>query len=151
MTTTQWFYSTGEGIFECYNFGSCIAPDTCTCKDGWGGFDCSQPLCRHQQASGKVVGCLNGGVCIRKDFCKCIQLESILWKVHEQVERGLTGWEGTDCSIPICIQGYFDPECNHTLAAQGKEGCYRCPNSGICIAPDLVSEGCFQSMSAPNN
>ncbi|GMH98404.1 hypothetical protein TL16_g13406, partial [Triparma laevis f. inornata] len=40
----------GEGIFECYNGGSCVGPDTCTCKDGWAGFDCSEPLCRHMQA-----------------------------------------------------------------------------------------------------
>lgn len=39
----------GEGIFACYNGGSCLAPDVCTCTDGWGGFDCNTPLCRHRQ------------------------------------------------------------------------------------------------------
>eukprot|EP00956_Cyclotella_meneghiniana_P033654 scaffold98033_cov23-Cyclotella_meneghiniana.AAC.3 len=36
----------GEGIFECFNLGSCIEPDTCSCRDGYGGFDCKIPLCK---------------------------------------------------------------------------------------------------------
>lgn len=128
----------GEGIFECYNRGSCIAPDTCSCKDGYGGFDCAAPLCRHEQATGEIAGCKNGGVCIAKDECQCIQQVSLLWRVHPEAERGRTGWTGTDCSMPMCTQGYFDPDCNIS-AAPGKEGCYRCANGGICVAPDMVS------------
>jgi len=128
----------GEGIFECFNRGSCIAPDTCSCRDGYGGYDCATPLCRHQQATGDIVGCQNGGVCVDKDDCQCIQQVSVLWKVHTEADRGLTGWTGTDCSMPMCMQGYFDPVCNAS-AAPGKEGCYRCANGGICVAPDLVS------------
>ena len=133
----------GEGIFECYNFGSCILPDTCSCRDGYGGFDCRTPLCRHQQESGEVVGCLNGGICIEKDTCQCIQIESLLWKKHSGVERGLTGWTGTDCSMPMCIQGFFDPDCNATENAPGQEGCYRCANGGLCVSPDkcLCADG----------
>ena len=52
------------------------------------------------------------------------------------MERGLTGWTGTDCSMPICIQGFFDPTCN-VSAAPGNEGCYRCANGGICVSPDV--------------
>lgn len=127
----------GEGIFECYNFGSCVEPDTCSCTDGYGGFDCSTPLCRHEQYSGEVVGCLNGGICINKDECHCIQVESLLWKVHDNVERGLTGWTGSDCSMPMCVQGYFDPDCNESDFAPGREGCYRCANGGLCVSPDM--------------
>ena len=127
----------GEGIFECWNRGSCIAPDVCSCKDGYGGFDCATPLCRHEQATGEIVGCING-VCIAKDECQCIQQVSILWEVHQEAERGLTGWTGTDCSMPMCMQGYYDPFCDSS-AAPGNEGCYRCSNGGICVGPDLVS------------
>ena len=132
----------GEGIFECHNGGSCIAPDVCTCRDGYTGFDCKTPLCRHQQNNGKVVGCLNGGSCQRKDDCHCIQALSVLWRVHYQAERGLTGWTGTDCSIPICVQGFYDPFCDGPYAPGG-EGCYRCANGGTCVAPDtcLCGEG----------
>ena len=133
---------TGEGIFECYNFGSCIGPDVCSCRDGFGGFDCKTPLCRHEQHTGEIVGCKNGGVCVGKDNCRCIQVESLLWKVHD-VARGLTGWTGTDCSMPMCIQGYFDPDCDATDYSPGREGCYRCANGGLCTSPDrcLCADG----------
>jgi hypothetical protein len=101
----------GEGIYECHNGGSCIAPDTCTCADGWGGYDCDTPLCRHRQADGSVSSCANGGVCTNRDDCHCIQTLSLLSTVHEFLPRGLTGWSGTDCSMPMCIQGYYDPFC----------------------------------------
>ena len=39
--------SPGEGLFVCHNEGSCLAPEECTCTDGYGGFDCAMPLCRH--------------------------------------------------------------------------------------------------------
>jgi len=126
----------GEGIYECYNKGSCISPDTCSCKDGYGGYDCATPICRHDQVTGDIVGCQNLGVCVAKDGCQCIKQVSVLWKVHKEAERGLTGWTGTDCSMPMCMQGYHDPVCN-VSAAPGKEGCYRCANGGICVAPDL--------------
>jgi len=128
----------GEGIYECAHRGSCIGPDVCTCTDGWDGYDCTTPLCRHEQpADGVIVGCLNGGTCVYKDQCRCIQVLSVLWKYHQpELERGLTGWGGTDCSMPICVQGYHDPECNMPFAPGG-EGCYRCPNNGYCVAPDV--------------
>lgn len=133
----------GEGIFACYNSGSCIAPDTCTCKDGYDGFDCQTPLCRHQQLDGTVVGCLNGGICVNKDTCDCILTESILWMKHSHADRGITGWHGQDCSNPICTQGYYDPFCTDNPQARGGGGCYRCANAGLCVAPDVCecSEG----------
>jgi len=39
----------GEGVYECSNSGSCIGPDYCTCMDGWTGYDCKEPICRHMQ------------------------------------------------------------------------------------------------------
>ena len=125
----------GEGIFECYNGGSCLGPDFCSCKDGWAGAGCSEPLCRHMQSGGNIVGCLNGGICTDKDDCTCIQAVSVLWKKHEEAGRGMTGWTGTDCSMPVCVQGYYDPFCK-IGAAPGGEGCYRCANGGSCEGPD---------------
>ena len=125
----------GEGIYACKNGGSCVGPDVCTCADGWASYDCSEPLCRHMQGSGDIVSCLNGGICSDKDDCTCIQDPSVLWKVHKGAKRGLTGWTGTDCSMPICVQGYYDPFCKSEWAPGG-EGCYRCANGGMCTAPD---------------
>ena len=45
---------------------------------------------------------------------------------------GLTGWKGTDCTMPICVQGYFDPYCTNLPQAPGGEGCFRCANGGNC-------------------
>merc|ERR1711907_364032 len=123
----------------CYNGGSCIAPDTCTCTDGYSGFDCNTPLCRHLQPSGKVTGCLNAGICISRDECECIQTDSQLYTVHPESARGLTGWTGTDCSIPMCIQGFFDAFCTDLAQAPAGEGCYRCSNGGNCTAPDFCT------------
>ena len=66
-------------------------------------------------------------------------MESLLWKEHHEAERGLTGWTGTDCSLSICVQGWYDPNCDESEVAPGREGCYRCANGGICVAPDQVS------------
>ena len=35
----------GEGIYACFNTGSCVAPDTCYCSDGWIGYDCNTRPC----------------------------------------------------------------------------------------------------------
>ncbi|KAF1323373.1 Proteins containing ca2-binding domain, partial [Globisporangium splendens] len=136
----DWVYGTqtaGEGVFMCYNKGSCIAPDTCSCGDGWQGIDCNVPMCRFLQANGSVVAkCLHGGVCVDKDTCRCIQIESTLHKQHPTASRGLTGYFGTDCGLPICIQGVFDPLCSEPNSA-GVDGCFRCKNGGKCVAPDV--------------
>ena len=127
----------GEGVFACKNSGSCIAPDICTCKDGYEGFDCSTPQCRHLQPSGAVSACLNGGVCIVKDLCNCVQVASMINQIYPEANAGITGWTGSDCTMPMCIQGFYDPFCTDLPEAPGGEGCYRCANGGNCTAPDV--------------
>lgn len=125
----------GEGVYQCYNRGSCIAPDVCTCGDGYEGVDCNLPSCRFLQANGSVVGCQHNSVCTDRDECTCIHADSILHQRFDDAPLGNTGWTGSDCSIAMCIQGYFDPLCTESNA--GIDGCYRCPNNGLCVAPDL--------------
>jgi hypothetical protein len=156
MTQRETFYRDlyfnprGEGIYHCYNFGSCVSPDTCSCIDGYTGPGCRVPLCRHIQrdpssVGNNVVGCLNSGVCGRKDKCTCPQVRSILETIHPDAAQfplfppylGWTGFNGSDCSIPVCVQGIFDPTC--TGVTPGGEGCYRCKNGGICTAPDICT------------
>jgi len=129
----------GEGLYQCYHGSSCIAPDICTCTDGYSGFDCRTPLCRHLQPTGIITSCLNGGTCVSKDFCECVQSDSTLYEMHVDSPRGPTGWTGTDCSIPMCVQGHFDPFCTTSPQAPAGEGCYRCANGGNCTAPDVCS------------
>ena len=90
------------------------------------------------QADSSIVGCLNGGICSDKDDCTCIQTVSVLWKIHKGTKRGMTGWTGTDCSMPVCVQGYYDPFCMDPNAPGG-EGCYRCANGGSCTSPDYCA------------
>ena len=138
--TEDWSYGLrlpGEGIYSCANRGSCIAPDKCTCQDGYDGYDCKTPLCRHLQPTGIVTGCMNGGICVSRDTCVCVQTESVLALAYPDASRGITGWTGSDCSMPMCVQGYFDPFCTNLPQALGGEGCYRCANGGNCTAPDV--------------
>ncbi len=67
----------------CKNNGTCVAPDTCECHDGWSGTDCSITICPN--------GCYNGGACTLPGICTCAK-----------------GWSGEGCSIPLCAQ-----ECNN--------------------------------------
>jgi hypothetical protein len=129
----------GEGIYACYNGGSCLAPDLCSCTDGYEGGDCATPICRHLQPSLAVTSCLNNGICASRDDCVCIQTLSVLYIEHPGATRGITGWTGSDCSMPMCSQGYYDPFCTDLPQAPGGEGCYRCANGGNCTAPDICT------------
>ncbi|CAM9590953.1 unnamed protein product, partial [Sphacelaria rigidula] len=80
-TWIQGEVTSGEGVYQCHNGGSCLAPDTCSCSDGWDGFDCETPICRHLQPSGAVSSCQNGGICAAKDDCSCVTADSVLWQV----------------------------------------------------------------------
>lgn len=151
----------GEGVYECFNSGACVRPDECACGDGWTGIDCNMPLCRFQMADDSAnvsYGCRNGGVCISKDRCRCITITSSLHEKYPTVPRGQTGYFGSDCALPICIQGIFDPICNANVVAKALnltngsntsidkiannitssgDGCYRCKNGGLCTSPDV--------------
>jgi sugar lactone lactonase YvrE len=140
----------GEGLYRCYNRGSCVSPDLCSCADGWTDADCKTALCRYEQrdifvSRLQVVGCLNAGSCLRKDYCSCVKTDSILQTIHTAIERfpefppfvKETGFMGTDCSIPMCVQGYWDQTCRGVTP--GGEGCYRCKNGGNCTAPDFCT------------
>ncbi|CAM9323010.1 unnamed protein product, partial [Hapterophycus canaliculatus] len=77
-TWIQGIITAGEGVYRCHNGGSCLAPDTCSCPDGWDGYDCNTPLCRYANALRGVSSCQNGGICSAKDNCACVTTESIL-------------------------------------------------------------------------
>ena len=129
----------GEGVYACENAGSCLAPDICSCTNGYEGFDCNTPLCRHLQPDGTVSSCSNGGICESKDSCDCIRVQSKLVILYPDSPAGQTGWTGTDCTIPMCIQGFYDPFCTDLPEAPAGQGCYRCANAGNCTAPDVCT------------
>ena len=42
------------------------------------------------------------------------KISSVWRKLHT-----MTGYEGSDCSMPICVQGFYDPTCVGIDASQG--------------------------------
>ena len=83
----RWFQDDGDCVDEvvrgCFNNGTCVAPDTCQCAEGWTGYDCKTPICSQT--------CKHNGNCTLPDTCTCEK-----------------GWEGHDCSVAVCAQ-----ECNN--------------------------------------
>ncbi|OQS01020.1 hypothetical protein ACHHYP_01946 [Achlya hypogyna] len=124
----------GEGVYKCFHEGSCVAPDTCSCGDGYSGFDCRTPLCRFLTPAGGVTSCQHSGVCVAKDTCECIKSPSILHRKYPAAPQGMTGWP----PVAICVQGFYDANC-FDQDPVGLEGCYRCANGGQCVAPDVCA------------
>ena len=100
----RWRAAGGECVDHvvrgCFNNGTCVAPDTCACAEGWSGQDCSIPLCSQT--------CKHHGNCTLPNVCTC--------------ERG---WSGYDCSIALCAQ-----ECQNggICVAPDTCECYQWPN-----------------------
>lgn len=94
-----------------------------------------------------VQGCLHGGVCYGVNECACPNTTSLLpaqYPLDAIPTDSITGWTGSDCSMAICAQGFFDPECRFVPPGLGgvsqmAEGCYRCSNGGNCTAPDTCT------------
>lgn len=85
----------------CYNNGTCVAPDTCRCAQGWTGPACLTPVCS--------APCRNGGNCTLPDTCTCEK-----------------GWEGPTCEEPVCAQA-----CLHggSCVAPDTCSCRKWPNT----------------------
>lgn len=139
----------GEGMYICHNNGMCTAPETCTCPWGWTGFDCNVPICEFEDVYGNIVeGCKNNGICSAPNHCRCARTSSLLQDEFPKDDLPLydtTGFVGSDCSIPTCTQGWFDPDCSDLLSSPYAdiallgEGCYRCHNGGVCTSPDTCT------------
>jgi hypothetical protein len=135
----------GEGLYACYNNGACTAPDTCTCADGWSGFDCNVPLCVYTDLyANRIEQCSHGGICCDVNLCACPVQPSILHLVHDEPTNVMTGWTGQDCTMAMCTQGTFDVDCRAVPPGPGGvssmgEGCYRCANGGNCTSPDVCT------------
>jgi len=126
----------GEGIYACYNSGSCVGPDICQCSTGWAGYDCNTPTCE--------PSCKKGGVCGDTNTCICAEWPSILHEVHEDVPKVNTGYNSSDCSMSVCAQGFYESNCTAAERALagitgGELGCFKCANGGVCSAPDTCS------------
>lgn len=58
------FISCFDQIYECFITNQQFRGQCCECDEGWGGIDCTIPLCKEK--------CLNG-YCVSKDTCECFK------------------------------------------------------------------------------
>jgi hypothetical protein len=82
VSGTTCFAVFAADVNVCTSHGTCVATDTCICKLGYVGSDCSLPLCFGQNASDASV-CGGNGLCMMPDVCQCYK-----------------GFKGTQCSVP---------------------------------------------------
>uniref|UniRef100_H3GTE1 EGF-like domain-containing protein n=1 Tax=Phytophthora ramorum TaxID=164328 RepID=H3GTE1_PHYRM len=99
---------------------------------------------------------------IRTNYVNVTKVDEVTWEYGNSTPAptGLTGYFGSDCALPICIQGVFDPICNASVVADALnltsgdtaaidstassivssgDGCYRCKNGGLCVGPDVCA------------
>lgn len=55
------YHNVTQGYYACANSGQCIAPDTCSCAEGWMGFDCRTPVCTQGYFEPKQKLFVSGG------------------------------------------------------------------------------------------